>query len=90
MTFTELALMLGLTPNQLYMWHQRRATSGFPEAIGSMIYNPKGGRRRAPFFDVTEVVDWYVGYDPDANRGVHWAQKRASDAQKGVQERRTA
>lgn len=76
MTCTEVAKMLMTTTRQVHAWHKRRHTSGFPEPIGSVLVPTGGGRRGGPFFDPQEVVDWFVRYDPDANRGAHWAKKR--------------
>lgn len=67
-TFTQLGLLLGVSTNQVWTWHKRRATSGFPEAIGSVIAPVNGGRKRAPFFDAGEVADWFSLYKP-------WAKK---------------
>jgi hypothetical protein len=66
MTWTELAAMLelngypGVTPRQVFMWHQRRANNGFPEAA---CYQERR-RTPVPVFDPREVRAWRVNYVP--------------------------
>lgn len=75
------AELLGVTSNQVYMWHQRRRTTGFPDAVAQVnIPQHPGDKRKAPLFDVDEVVDWWATYDPNRNRGGHWARKRMEKA----------
>lgn len=72
-----IARELGVTSNRVYMWHQRRATTGFPSAVAS-THRPQhpGDKRKAPLFDRAAVRAWWATYDPNANRGSHWAAKR--------------
>lgn len=75
--FRVLRQVLGVTGNQLYMWHQRRKTTGFPEAVAStLVPQHPGDKKRAPLFDPEEVFEWYAAYDPNQNRGRHWRAKR--------------
>ena len=73
-----LSILLGVPNKRIYMWHQRRRTNGFPPQRGS-VHVPQypGDKRRAPLFDLLEVTEWWGYYDPNANRGRHWAEKRA-------------
>lgn len=68
---------LEVSGNRVYMWHQRRATTGFPEAVAS-THQPQhpGDKRKAPLFELAAVRAWWATYDPNANRGSHWAAKR--------------
>jgi uncharacterized protein YjcR len=77
MTMKAIAQLLGVTSNQVYMWHQRRHTSGFPAMVAQTIkpHHP-GDKKKSPLFDVDEVVDWYSKWDPNRNRGAHYAEKR--------------
>jgi hypothetical protein len=64
--FTGIGRVLGVTPNQVYMWATRRARNGFPEPVRytqrgkNYQARPKG----APLFDVGEVRKWHDTYDP--------------------------
>ena len=74
----EIARMLMTTSRQVHAWHSRRRTTRFPEPVGSVLVPRRGGPRRGPLFRVADVLEWWVGYDPNANRGNHWAAKRAA------------
>ena len=65
-----LAALLGVTSNQVYMWHQRRHTTGFPSMVAQTL-TPQfpGDKRRSPLFDVEAVMDWYAEWDANRNRG---------------------
>lgn len=77
----HLADLLGVTGNQIYMWYQRRHTTGFPEAVAqTLVPQFPGDKRRTPLFDPEAVADWWSEYDPNANRGAHWAEKRGRKA----------
>lgn len=94
MTFASLALianLLGVSGNQVYMWHQRRGTTGFPEAI-LCVLQPEhpGDKKRSLRFDLDEVVDWWATYDPNKARGAHWAAKRAEKERHAQPKRRKA
>lgn len=80
MTFSEIARFLGVSPNQVYMWYKRRSKNGFPEPWAYTIAAPRGGPKRAPMFNITEVVEWYIGYEPYARHGKHWGEKRKARA----------
>jgi phage anti-repressor protein len=68
---------LGVSANQVYMWHKRRHTTGFPEEVASVVVPQyQGDKRGAPLYDLEEVTDWYLTYDKNKNRGSHWARKR--------------
>jgi hypothetical protein len=58
--YADIALLLGVTSNQVYMWYQRRARNGFPEPRGTR----KRGMGTVRVFDLNEVLTWYVGYEP--------------------------
>lgn len=77
--FRTIRLLLGVTGNQVYMWHQRRKTTGFPEAK-AQVHLPQhpGDKRKAPLFDLMEVTEWWATWDPNRNRGAHFARKRAA------------
>lgn len=78
MTMKGIASLLGVSSNQVYMWHQRRATSGFPCMVAQTIkpHHP-GDKKRSPLFDVDEVVNWYSKWDPNRNRGAHLPSKKS-------------
>ena len=79
--FKAIAHELGVTSNQAYMWHQRRRTNGFPDAVASThLPQHPGDKRRAPLFDTDAVRTWWSTYDRNANRGRHWATKREDAA----------
>jgi hypothetical protein len=67
-TMAQVASLLMVSQNQVYMWHRRRARNGFPEAIACVIAHYgvyKGsGRKRGPMWDINEVVRWYGNYQP--------------------------
>lgn len=67
-TYAQIAHLLGVSRNQVYMWGQRRERNGFPEPVGT--YRGSDGRcTTSPVFDLNEVVAWYVNYDPKAGAG---------------------
>lgn len=75
---SEIARLLDVSLNQVFMWHQRRRTNGFPEAVASVIARRgHGGPHRAPLFILREVLQWHEDYNPRARLGKHWAEKRA-------------
>lgn len=55
---------LGVSGNQIYMWHQRRDKNGFPPAI-AQIHIPTGSgvNRGAPLYDLDAVIAWHRTYD---------------------------
>lgn len=73
----QIATLLGVSSNQVYMWHQRRHTTGFPGMVAQTIrpHHP-GDKKRSPLFDVDEVVDWFSQWDPNHNRGAHLPSKQ--------------
>lgn len=72
-----IAETLGVTGNQVYMWHQRRHKNGFPDAIAStLVPQYPGDKTKTPLFDLSAVIDWYAAYDPLSRNGKHWAEKR--------------
>lgn len=71
-----IAKVLGVPPKQVWAWHHRRRTSGFPEAVGSTLRpHYPGDKKKSPLFNLDAVVDWWITYDPNANRGEHWKVK---------------
>jgi uncharacterized protein YjcR len=63
--YTDLGRLLGVSANQVYMWHQRRARNGFPEMVAQVISpSPAGGRKRAAMFDIEAVLAWHKEYRP--------------------------
>ena len=52
----ELSDLFGVARTTASMWHIRRDTNGFPEAVATL--------RTGPIFDVTECVEWYARYNP--------------------------
>jgi len=59
-TLTEVARTLGVTVNQVYMWHQRRDKNKFPDVVA---YSPEGsrlgGRKNTKLFNLEDVQEWY-------------------------------
>lgn len=70
----ELGIKLGVSTNQVYMWHKRRARNGFPEAVAM---KPHGTRRdrdaRAKFlWRLEDVIEWRKQYKPSkGGAGTH-------------------
>jgi hypothetical protein len=65
---TDIAKYLGVRPQNVDMWRQRR-TGGFPEPVAYSLSVKGGGKRRAPLWDAGEVMTWWLEYDPSARRG---------------------
>lgn len=87
--FRYLRDLLGVSSNQLWMWHNRRATTGFPEAVAQVhIPQHMGDKRKAPLFDLEAVLEWHADYDPNAHRGSHWATKRANGVEHPIKHTR--
>lgn len=82
--------MFGVSSNQVYMWYRRRHTTGFPEAR-AQVHRPQhpGDKRKAPLFDLHEVAEWWATYDPNRNRGAHFAVKRQEKARRQTGQSRT-
>lgn len=62
--FRDIARVLGVTSNQVYMWHLRRDRNGFPEAVLCRLVRPQGEKKGAPLFVLQEVLDWWASYVP--------------------------
>jgi hypothetical protein len=88
--FRAIRQLLGVSSNQVYMWYQRRHTTGFPEAL-AQVHLPQhpGDKRKAPLFDQQEVSEWWADYDPDRNRGAHFAIKRQEKSRRTTRQSRT-
>lgn len=75
-TFVDMGEELGVTRNQLYMWHQRRENNGFPEPV---LHRPaSNGVKDAPWFDIDEVLEWRAAYVPAKGRHRMHEIRRAS------------
>jgi len=61
--YKDLADLLGVSSNQVYMWHERRASNGFPEATG-VCKKRRPGPKGSPVFDPVAVLNWYRDYEP--------------------------
>lgn len=61
--YTGLGSIMGVSANQVYMWHQRRFRNGFPAHVAETL-TAKTVRRGAPLFDIAEVLAWWVNYEP--------------------------
>lgn len=83
-TLTQIAQLLGVSTNQVHMWHTRQGANGFPEPIGSVI-RPVAGPRKGPLFDVDAVIEWHLGYNP-----MGWAATRVKPPELTEDQRRAA
>lgn len=61
-TYISIGKELGVKPNQVYMWHQRRERNGFPAPV--MHRRAGNGVNDAPWFDLDEVRAWHDSYAP--------------------------
>lgn len=62
MTMTELSKLLGVSRQQVWAWHDRRARNGFPE------HDHLEPRRNGPssrVWDEKKVVAWRESYVPE-------------------------
>lgn len=66
---TEVAALCMVTKKQASSWYSRRHTNKFPESVASVLVPLNGGPRRSPLFDYQQVLDWYLDYEPNKNRG---------------------
>ena len=56
---------LGVKPNQVFMWQDRRETSGFPLPVDTAnIGTGRGHRFSSPVWDLAEVLAWQQTYVP--------------------------
>ena len=70
--------VLGVPSKRIHSWHSRRATNGFPEAVAcTLVPQFPGDKRKTLLWRVEDVVTWYRTWDSNANRGMHWAEKRS-------------
>jgi len=53
----ELARLFLVGRSTVTQWAARRDRNGFPEPVAVLAMGP--------VFDLDEVVEWYVGYEPD-------------------------
>lgn len=64
-TATMIAKELGVTANQVGVWHSRRAKNGFPETLGrAPAGEGKSFRTEARVWDLDAVLAWYKNYVP--------------------------
>lgn len=71
------AAALGVTGNRVYMWNQRRRTTRFPAPVASTLRPSSPGQNiGTPLWHLPAVLAWWEGFDPNARRGKHWAEKR--------------
>jgi hypothetical protein len=66
--YRDLAAILRVTPNQVYMWHQRAERNGFPQPVACYIGGGVGSRGRGskggPMFVINDVMVWWLSYTP--------------------------
>lgn len=81
-TYSDLALVLGVKTNQVYMWAQRRGRNGFPDPIS---HKPTGRSKTktTPLFDIQQVIDWWMEYEP--NKGGAPGETPTTDDPRGDQ-----
>lgn len=87
MSYTMLARLLDVQPNQVYMWHRRRRSNGFPSAKGSVIVK----QRPVPGFDPEEVKVWLKRYEHGGKQkprvvGPRERRRNASGVEKNARE----
>lgn len=72
-----LAETLGVSGNRVYMWNQRRRSTGFPAPVATIIRPWAPGQKRGtPLWHLPAVLAWWEDFDPNTRRGEHWASKR--------------
>lgn len=59
--FTDVAKMLGVTRQQVYIWWKRRNRNSFPDRYDVLV--PSKGKS-AKMFVMTEVASWHSTYVP--------------------------
>lgn len=86
------AQLLGVTGNQVWNWHDRRAANGFPEPVASVLVPQyQGDNRRAPLYDLASVLKWHSTYDVRAQlvRGGGKWLPREHGTERGYQQHRS-
>lgn len=68
----QIAVTLGATSNQVYMWKRRATSNGFPDPVAT---KPVTGRKRGyELWLASEVQEWYEAYVPSKG-----GRRRAGD-----------
>ena len=57
--YAAIGRLLMVSNNQVYAWHKRQASSGFPEPV-----EVARSRWVGPLFDINQVLTWYATYEP--------------------------
>jgi len=63
-TYKDIAELLGVTSNQVYAWHKRARTTGFPEPEHYVSGHGDLRLLGAPEFDFEKVLRWHENYVP--------------------------
>lgn len=59
----QMALVLGVSSNQVYMWRQRTIRNGFPDPV-ALKPSSSSRKRGRELWLKDEVVGWKMGYRP--------------------------
>ncbi len=71
-TYTEIAVILGVATNQVFMWASRRHKNGFP--VEHSRHTARNGLKDVPHFDVDACRVWHLMYSP--NKGGYRQHRR--------------
>lgn len=73
-TCTEIADILGVATNQVFMWSSRRTANGFPEEHSR--HRARNGLKDVPHYDIDACRAWHLMYTP--NKGGYRQHRRTT------------